>query len=512
MTRDNSSTDRALRARLTAMLLLPSLSDVVFATLLFLAAFGYLTQRLFDDGSVGWHIRSGQRIVRTASLPDSDPFSSASAGKSWYAWEWLFDVSAGAADTWRGLSGVALLAAVIIASTFSLAFRFTVERGAGVIAATLLLLLTLGVSMVHLLARPHIATWLLAVLFFQVLDSAERAPQTRRNLIWLPLLMAVWVNVHGGFVLGFTLWAFFLASAVIRYFNSIKVEQYALFRWISVLCLTGIGMLAMSLVNPYGYKLHAHVMGYLTNSYFMNHIDEFRSPDFHGGAQQAFIVLLLITILALTRSSRRVTLSQLMVVLFAIGSGLYATRNLPVSALWLMMIVGPLLSDGAYEWLPRLRAFDQRMRRRELSPRLQVWPVLAVVAALLICAKPGLVAEAKFSSTRFPAGAVDFLSRERVEEPVFVPDSWGGYVIYRLYPQAKVVFDDRHDLLGQAAVEQYLQIVGAQPGWQQALAARDVNWMAVPSRSSLASAASLSPEWTQVYDDHVATVFHRAGK
>ena len=59
---------------------------------------------------------------------------------------------------------------------------------------------------------------------------------------------------------------------------------------------------------------------------------------------------------------------------------------------------------------------------------------------VLACAQQGRVGlrqliNAHFSDKRFPVHAVDFLSQHEVRQSIFAPDYWGGYLIYRLYPQ-----------------------------------------------------------------------------
>ncbi len=102
--------------------------------------------------------------------------------------------------------------------------------------------------------------------------------------------------------------------------------------------------LVASLLNPYGYKLHVHVYRYLSSRWLMNHIDEFLSPNFHGVAQQCFVLLLLITIVALA-GGKKPPLAHVLVLLFAAYSGLYASRNLPGSSLLLTLLIAPLLSQ-----------------------------------------------------------------------------------------------------------------------------------------------------------------------
>ena len=111
--------------------------------------------------------------------------------------------------------------------------------------------------------------------------------------------------------------------------------------------LTATCLLA-SLVNPYGYRLHIHVYRYLSSRWLMNHIDEFLSPNFHGVAQQCFVLILLITMVGLAMG-RKLPLARLLVAIFAVYSGLYASRSLPVSSLLLTLVMAPLLTQAVAE-------------------------------------------------------------------------------------------------------------------------------------------------------------------
>jgi hypothetical protein len=82
--------------------------------------------------------------------------------------------------------------------------------------------------------------------------------------------------------------------------------------------------------------------------------------------------------------------------------------------------------------------------------------------ALAICLQSGWLGSrqlihAQFDPKKVPVAAVNFLQRENLEEPpvtepVFSTDAWGGYLIYRMYPERKVVIDDRHDLYGSGRI------------------------------------------------------------
>src|SRR5262249_32681975 len=165
---------------------------------------GPLARRLLGDGGTGWHIRTGQLILSTHTIPRSDPFSVSTVGRPWYAWEWLYDSLVATVFRIGGLNGVVFLMATVIAANFALLFRMMLRRGTSMPVAVLLLLLAVSASTIHFFARPHVASWILTVAWFALLDHAEQAGETR-CLWWLPLLMLVWVNVHGGFLVGFVL-------------------------------------------------------------------------------------------------------------------------------------------------------------------------------------------------------------------------------------------------------------------------------------------------------------------
>ena len=70
-----------------------------------------------------------------------------------------------------------------------------------------------------------------------------------------------------------------------------------------------------------------------------------------------------------------------------------------------------------------------------------------------------------------------------IHEPIFAPDSWGGYLIYRLYPQNKVFVDDRHDLYGEEFLKDYLKAIRLTPDWNGFLGEKRVNWALLPAES-----------------------------
>jgi hypothetical protein len=500
---------------------MPSVADLIFVGLLGALVFTPLSVRLMGDAGIGWHIRTGQQILATHSIPRVDSFSSTMTGRPWFAWEWLFDLVVGQLEAAMGLNGVVWFTAVVIATVFAWMFGLLMARGANLLAALVLVLLAVSASMIHFLARPHVLSWLFTLAWFWILDSSERARfdgwdgQTKQWLWALPLLMLVWVNLHGGFLVGFVLQGIFLMGALWRWFITKEVPIEGLLQKTAARKrarnLTGVGMLsaAASLANPYGWKLYPHIYSYLSNRFLMDHIDEFQSPNFHGVAQRCFLALLLVTVAVLAVHGRKVRLSQGLTVLFAVYCGLYASRNIPVSSILLVIVVAPLVPGPGLA-----RAFVHRMSAVEAQLRGHLWPILAMVATFSIAANgvrigSNLLMDAHFDPKRMPVEAVNYLEKHEVNRPVLSPDYWGGYLIYRLYPKTRVMVDDRHDLYGEQFFRSYLKMMRVERGWKEFVDTHETSCVLLPRDAALANILLETKGWKSIYADDVAIVFVR---
>jgi hypothetical protein len=545
------STTSVLDSRFSLMRwLVPSVGDLLFAAILCLLVFTNLSGRLLGDAGIGWHIRTGQLILATHAIPRIDPFSSSMSRHPWYAWEWLYDVVVGRLESTMGLNGVVLLTALIIATVFSWTFRLLLRRGTNIFVALVLVLLAASASMIHFLARPHVVSWLFTLTWFWVLESSERdcadshaqssqipsASGHHRLLYSLPLIMLVWVNMHGGFLLGFALLAIYWVSAASQWLKlTLRLTQDRFDDFLRKnrtgqrlrdLTVVSILSAAATLLNPYGFQLHVHIYRYLSNHFLMDHIDEFQSPNFHYVAQKCFAALLLLTLVALVAKGRefgKVSVSHGLVVLFAVYSGLYASRNIPVSSLLLILVIGPWLSDAMgqlaelAQTLPRWHGFASTqflrgMETIELNLRGHLWPIAAIAFTCWVVTNGGnlgatTLMDAHFDRKRFPVAAVNYLQKQGVQGPLLSPDAWGGYLIYRLSPQAKVVIDDRHDFYGEEFLKSYLKMIHLQPGWEEFLEHQQPHCVIVPKDSALANILLETSAWKAIYTDDVALVF-----
>ena len=494
--------------------LVPPVRDLIFVVLLFSLCFGSLAGRLLRDGGTGWHIRTGQRILATRSVPRSDPFSLSTTGRPWFAWEWLYEAGLGAAYNLAGLNGAVSVTGVLLAATFAWLFRIMRARGADLATALVFLLLALGTSAIHLYVRPHVVSWLFTLAWWKLLEDAREQDEPK-HLIWLPALMVLWVNVHGGFLFGLGLLGIYLLEAVWRIWSR---HDRLIREWLRAMALVSVASVLGTFVNPYGYRLHVHIYKYLTDSFLMKHIQEFQAPNFRGFSELFFAFMLVLTAAGVALVPKKPSLREILVLLFAGWSGFYASRNLPVSSILVAVVAAPYLSQAWQDYFQRRAGtrggmrFIDRLGALDAALRSGLWPAIAVALVLVATLRGGRIGgahlmDAQFDSSRFPVAAMNFMEARGIKEPVFSPDQWGGYLIYRNY--LGVLVDDRHDLYGDEFFKQYLKIVGVEPGWQLALNRTGAEYVLMPAGSPLSAALRSEPEWTEDYRDNVSVLLER---
>ena len=443
-------------------------------------------------------------------------------GQPWFAWEWLYDIVIATIHHYAGLNGVVFFSAALIALTFTLALRVTLTRSATLLVGLPLLLLAIAAASIHMLARPHLLSWIFAVIVFAILDGP--ADTSWRRLLWLVLLMLLWANMHGGFLFGFVLLGCFLIDALIdRIADRGSKQARAKLRRLVVTGLSAVATLA----SPYGFRLYTHIYGYLSDRFLMDHINEFQSPNFHQWAPRCFALLLIVSLAGLAMRGGRNRPAHLLLVLFCAYSGLYSSRNLPIASLLIVLIMAPIYSQSIQDasrnevLVPRFRLLlgrysdlSQRLTSTDLRLHLPLWPALAILAGAWLCAHSGKVGgkkyiDAHFDAARFPVQATSFLESNGIRDPLFCPDFWGGYLIYRLYPGNRVFVDDRHDLYGSNFFRRYLETINASPGWENLLNDEHVQWVVVPYQSALANILEVTPGWQERYGDSTAVIYAR---
>ena len=168
--------------------------------------------RLLIDPDTMWQVTIGQWIIDHRAVPTTDVYSFTMRGQPWISTQWLAQVLYAKTYAVAGWAGPVVLAASAIAATFALLSTFLNRR---LSESTTLVFVAGALALIvpHLLARPHVLAMPVMVVWVGGLIAA--ADRRRAPSFWLLPLMALWANLHGGFVFGLFLIAPIALDAVV---------------------------------------------------------------------------------------------------------------------------------------------------------------------------------------------------------------------------------------------------------------------------------------------------------
>jgi hypothetical protein len=466
--------------------------------------------KLFRDSDTGWHIRTGERILTMHALPRTDPYSFSRPGASWFAWEWGSDLLMGVAHRIDGLRGVAAMFALAIAGCTWLWFRLHWAVGGNFYLACIMMPPMINTASLHWLARPHVFSWLFLI---SAIWYAEKAPMRFGfpQAAAIAGATALWANLHASFFFAPIIALIYAASHFIRplIWDLDKGFEFARGRWF---LFAAAAALAGSFVNPYGWRLHTHVVSYLMDGELLDRVAEFQSFNFHAAGSALIMATLAIAAMGGTLGLMQKNVAHfLLAAMFSIAA-LRSARALPLVALLILPLANAgftnalrtirQLQPGIAKWLGHAMVYGHRTLT--LDGKLNGLP-FAVVAVALTLAAFRFPTRIGFPDEEFPVAAASAVEKLPPDARLFAPDKYGGYLIYRFNGARKVYFDGRSDFYGAAFMKQYLDILEVRPGWQDAMRPLHFTHALLPNRYALLAALEQAG-WKTLYKDNVCTL------
>lgn len=483
----------------------PSLTDVLFAGILlwsFLAAEGGWG-RLLRDADTGLHIRIGDFIQQTGQVPVTDPFSFTRNGAPWYATEWLSALLFSSLNAWFGLKGIVFLCGVTIVATTMIVLRTCLAVGGNALLAVILTLAGANASSVHYHARPHVFTWLFLAMAAWIL-TMDRTSSSGRIWLLVPLA-ALWVNLHGGFLILFLL----LGCVLVQIALTRPLPRANLVRYVKLTAACGLACLA----NPFGYKLLLETLAYVRNKSILNTVSEFQAPAFRSEANTHFMLLLFAALgICGLLLARRAYGSVLLIVVLA-ASSLTSVRHIPIFAICVGPIVAGELTRHWSAWVATqssrstARAIEGTTAslRDNLHP-VSLWTPVLLAAVFFI---PGLSRwPADFNKELFPVGIAQRQSAALAASRVFTTDQWADYLMFK-NPAQRVFLDDRY-FYGDRIVEDALKLMDARPGWRGVLATYGINAVLAPPGAPVIESLTADKGWRMADKDAAGVLFRKA--
>jgi hypothetical protein len=462
------------------------------------------------DTDTWWHLRAGAWMVEHRQVLTHDAFSTTRAGQPWLNHSWLAQIPLYLLWQAAGYAGLNLFTALVVVGAFALVYA---QCAGSAYLKAFTLVLAAAASAVYWSARPQLVSFGLASVFAYVLGAYR---WQGRNRLWLlPPLMLLWVNLHGGFALGFLLLLITLAGQAASRLLGPAGPGVLPARGLAALGLAALACAAVVWVNPYGLALYLYPLRTVSIGVLQDFIQEWQSPNFHVPGMQIFIALWLATFAAVGLSGRRLDLTDLALLGGFTYLALLAARNIPIVALLAPPIItrhAAAALEAARERFPGLaRALDPP-RAGPGRPALN-WALLGLVvlaAGLKAADAASPLTNERFLAPRLPLAAAGFIERARPPGPMFNAYNWGGYLTWRLYPDYPVFVDGRTDLFDDALLREYLSTALGQPGYAAVLDRYGINLVVVEARSLLADHLARDAGWQRLYGDEVALVFGRA--
>lgn len=452
--------DRSFIAALAGVLLIPAMLGS--------------SATIFNDGDVSWHIATGQWILDHRAIPHSDLFSFTWAGKPWVPIEWLAEVLFATAFRIAGYGGIAGLVTAALMAIHGLVY-FNASR---FIRLALVPVVLMDFALVPMtLARPHVLAWPLIAFWTWLMLRArgeDRAPP-----LAAALLMIVWANLHGSFVMGLAIAAAFGLEALAASPDKWRViREWGLF---------GAACAAAVFVNANGLAgvLHPFRIASLA---MLPLIDEWKPSN--PAITPFFFAVLALTLVLIAWKRPKLHPVRWVLLAALLLLALLQVRHQAVLAIVAAMI------------LPQ--GFVMGEERRASKGLVRLTALGAVLLVLVRAAMPLTPPENEAN----PWHLIAMVPPELRSQPVLNGYSMGGPLILA---GIRPYIDGRGDMYGDDLVVGYAKIThGDAAALDQAVKRWNIRWAMVPNRDNgLARLLAGSPDWRLAAKDEVGSIYVR---
>jgi hypothetical protein len=261
----------------------------IYIFLITFASVYYLSNAplLLGHYDLGWHLAAGDLIRDQGNIPFQDPWSFTSGDRQWYNLSWLWDVIASVLFQYTKFSGLILFVvacgAVIVGYLTSICLSSGASATAvciSVLSSCLLYPSFATAPNIYLAASPNTSTMLFCVIFY-----GECLKRTRWFL--LPVIMILWVNLHGGFLLGFLVVGVFCGAALLRR-DWVGSKIYG---------LAGAGCFIAIFISPLGWHIYdgvAATLGHFVQAHITEWLSYFQNISVPGSIPGIIYILIFI--------------------------------------------------------------------------------------------------------------------------------------------------------------------------------------------------------------------------
>jgi hypothetical protein len=451
------------------------------------------------------HLARGRVIVAEGRLLNEDRFTYTVSGRPFQDVNWGWQVLFYRLHTLGGLPLVQTVNSAILAVMMALLVVLAWRRCGCLIAASAVCLLAFFGLWQLLIIRPQTLSLLLFVLQYGILEEAIY----RRWFLFIPpLIMAIWVNVHGGFPIGLVLIGGYVAACAIEQsWTSPERPRRQLRGWL--LCL--LASLTATLANPYGWRVYEYVS--LTSKMASGRpIDEWLPPSLHLLAGKIWALSLLFLLIGLAFSRRRPAVRDICLLCVFLPLACGSVRMIA----WWLLLCTPILAAQLTALWPRLRQFDAGDDQPSLGNALACGSLVFVMVLSLpwleafnpILSRP----ERAYRTETDLQAIAERLRTEGNGGRIFTRFAWGEYLGWSLSPDFTVFIDGRIEIIPDDVWRQYTAVTRGRADWETILAHYDVDYLLLDTSGyhhELLPLVEQSPSWRRLDQRSDAALFGR---
>lgn len=459
-----------------------------------------------QDPDFWWHLRIGRWMVENGRLPSHDLFTFTVPDHVWTDHEYLTEMLMWMVYAATGTFGLSVAFGVITWSGFWILYRQVRRRPFVIVGLGLALAAIAGAPIWG--PRAQMITFALTCLELYWLDAYLSGRS--RALTFFPLVVILWANLHGGWVIAFAwLGAALLAELIGWAWDPSNPAHRAHVRFLAI--ITAASLVAV-VATPHGFSLYLYPFLTVGSVAQEKLIVEWFSPDFHQVYLRPFEAMVFVLIAGF--ALRRPRLYDFLLAALALAFALQSVRNV---ALFVAVATPVIINTYSEYWK---EVSGARGWKPVLPPR-PVFAVVTAVALLLITGATVLHIGAETSSAKqhsldassYPIGAADWLAAHPdVGTRMYNQYGWGGYLAYRFYPEPnrRVFIFGEAALMGDPLLNQYEDVQTLRTDWKAVLDQYQVDYVVYNSKEALANVLATQPGWTLVYQDSVAVIYVRA--
>jgi hypothetical protein len=473
------------------------------------------------DPDLWWHLANGRLMVATGSIPHFDVYSFSAAGQPWVMHEWLADLGMFGLYQLGGLPLLVGVFAGLVAAAAGCLYWLLRSGGLHRTAAVAITLVGALAGSTAWGARAQVLNPLLTGL---LLIGLLRYRQGRLAAWLLPPFIWLWANLHSAFLVGLIISGLFLMSEA---FDTWR-HRLGSMTWRRLQALAfavaAAGMLAI--VNPFGIQSVLFPLGTLTSPLIQNNIQEWASPDFHSLAGLLFEAIVFVLLAGLATRRVQARSSEVPIAFALLYLAFASQRHVPLFVLGAAPLIGrsaQALLEAAASVLPAMPSARGGQARLSSGARQGGLAVGALNLALLLMLGVGMVSyralpsfdsskEAQAIAQSLPVQATDALLATGRPLRVFNYYDYGGYLLWRIFPDGGRVFiDGRVEVYGNRIFGEYLRVNYLADGWRDVIDKAQADAIMLPNGHPLVRLLQQDAEWQQFTRDRVVTVFTRVG-